>query len=178
MVGTPGNWEPGVPLLAGLGNLAEFSSPRRVGCSARRGLFYALLALCGLAMLPRRGIGESMAKPSYEHDAIWPPDQIKVMAKRAVDDVGGKAGFRAIGPTMGFKPSGAFCVDRDQCCVSSPQGGRSCLGVSTGSLGFSGTANGSNPEASANGFQTLCAFACAWRRTSPCRPAADTPSSS
>lgn len=41
-----------------------------------------------------------MSTPSYEHDAIWPKDQIRIMAKRAVDAVGGKAGFAAIGPTM------------------------------------------------------------------------------
>jgi len=41
-----------------------------------------------------------VSEPSYEHEAIWPPEQIKIMAKRAVDAVGGRAGFEAIGPTM------------------------------------------------------------------------------
>jgi len=40
------------------------------------------------------------AEPSYEHEAIWPAEQIRIMAKRAVDAVGGRAGFEAIGPTM------------------------------------------------------------------------------
>jgi hypothetical protein len=37
---------------------------------------------------------------TYEHEAIWPPEQIRIMATRAVEAVGGPAGFRAIGPTM------------------------------------------------------------------------------
>lgn len=37
---------------------------------------------------------------SFEEDTIWDREQIRTLAKRAVDSVGGKAGFRAIGPTM------------------------------------------------------------------------------
>jgi len=37
-----------------------------------------------------------MSPPS--HDTIWPPEQIQVMAKRAVASVGGPIGFEAIGP--------------------------------------------------------------------------------
>ena len=41
-----------------------------------------------------------MNSPSYEHDTIWPIEQIRIMAKRAVDAVGGKRGFEAMGPTF------------------------------------------------------------------------------
>jgi len=39
-------------------------------------------------------------EPPYEHATVWPPEQIRIMAERAVDAVGGKTGFQAIGPTM------------------------------------------------------------------------------
>lgn len=47
-------------------------------------------------------VAQAKAKPdlSFEDETIWDKAQIRIMAKRVVDSVGGKAGFRAIGPTM------------------------------------------------------------------------------